>query len=347
MRRLPFFMLPMLLAASAFAQNEPRTRLALDAPAPEVMVTTVDGKGQSLAGLRSANPGKVIVLQFASISDPIFRAHVSAVERVADKSADKACFVIVYGKEAHPDSDPLEVNKNAGFNLPEPRSLGERQKRAQLAIDELHILRETMLVDAWNDASSVRYGSLPNMTFVVDAKGVLRAAYPFMDAAKVQAAVDALAADKALPDELKGSLQGNGPAPFDFAAAAAEMTGGRGPASIAAALERATLTDPQKQAVLVAIAEFMADVQEFRQARGGGAGGAATRGAATAPARGGAAAGRGRGNPEEVQAAQSTLRDSADRLKAVVKKNMSAKDAAALYAALDNVVPAQRLFTNP
>ncbi|HVT83239.1 MAG TPA: hypothetical protein VHM90_21550, partial [Phycisphaerae bacterium] len=84
------------------------------------------------------------------------------------------------------------------------------------------------------------------------------------------------------------------------------------------------------------------DVQEFRQARGGPAG---------APARGGAAAARGgtqpatqaRG-PQDVQAAVITLRAAAEKLKPIVRQNLSAKDAAQLFQALDNLTPAQRLF---
>ena len=338
----------MLSAAGRGQESVPRARLALDLPAPEIAATTVDGKAASLAGLRAANAGKIVVLQFGSITDPVFRTHLSTVEKMADRNADKAAFVIVYQKEAHPaDGEALEVNVREGFNIAEPTGLGERKSLARQAVERLHIASETVVVDAWNNASSLRYGSMPNMTFIIDAKGLLLAGYPFMDPAKVQAALETLAAGKALPVELKGSIRAGGPAPFDFAAAAAEMTGGRGPASIAAVLERATLTDQQKQNLLVAIAEYMADVQDFRQARGALPG--AARAGATQPVRGNAAGGAATkpSTPQDVLAAQTTLRASAERLKTVVKRSLNAADAAALFAALDAMAPAQRLFTNP
>jgi hypothetical protein len=343
----------LIISSAAVAQvNAPKPRLALGAPAPEIAGTTLEGKPTSLAGLRAANPSKTLILQFASLTDPVFRSHLPSVESLADKTRDQAAFVIVYQKEAHPaDADPLELNVNGGFNLAEPTSLAERQMLAQQAVQRLHIVQQTVLVDAWNNTSSLRYGSFPNMTFIIDSAGILQAGYPFMDPAKVQAALDTLAAGKPLPPELKGTLQQSGPALFDFAAAAAEMTGGRGPASIAAVLERATLTDPQKQTLLVAVAEYMAHVQDFRQAFAA-LPGTPARGTATTPARGTVPAGVGTAatkptTPQDVQAAQSLLRTSADHLKTVAKQNLNPADAAALFSALDALAPAQRLFTNP
>ena len=63
------------------------------------------------------------------------------VEKTAPKESDKALFVVLYQKEAHPDSDPLEVNTNSGFNLPAPQSLADRQKLARQAMEQLHIRR--------------------------------------------------------------------------------------------------------------------------------------------------------------------------------------------------------------
>jgi len=344
--------MPVILAATVALgqENAPKPRLALDAPAPGIAATTVDGKTSTLEALRGTG-NKIVVLQFASLSDPIFRTHTPTVEKLAAREGSKAQFVIIYQKEAHPDSDPLEINTKAGISVPEQQDLAARTALARQTVDQLNITSEMMLVDAWNNATAARYGSLPNMTFIIDGKGVLQASYPFMDPAKVQAAVDTLAAGKPLPAELRGSVQANGLAPFDFSGAAADMTGGRGPASIASALERATLSDQQKQAVLVAIAEFMANMQDFRASRGA-ATPAATRAAATAPARGAAsapgtpAAARGDAVPD-LPTAQANLKASADHLKTVVKQNMNAKDAPTLLAALDAVAPAQHLFTNP
>jgi hypothetical protein len=202
-----------------------------------------------------------------------------------------------------------------------------------------------VIVDVWSNTSSLRYGSYPNMTFVIDAKGTLQAGYPFMDQGKVQTAVEALMAGKEVPGSVKGSPMraATGPAPFDYAGAAAEMTGGRGPAGIAAVLDRIQMNEAQRAVLLPAIAEYMADVQTFRQARGG-PGRAGRPGAATQPGNGRGDRGAG---PGDSQSAVSAMRSSAEKLKAVIKQNLSAKDAAALYGALDAMAPGQRLFSNP
>lgn len=340
MRRL-IFVLPFLLGGALLAQeNSAKPRLALGEPAPEIQVTTLDNKPTSLAGLRNANPNKVIVLQFGSLTDPIFRNHATSVDRLAARDVDKAIFVIVYQKEFHAaDSEsPLALNESGGFNLAAPTSQTERMALAKSLPERLGIKNETIVVDAWSNVTSQRYGSFPNMTFVIDSKGVLQAGYPFMDPAKVQAAVDALASGKSLPDELKGSVKSAGPAPFDSAIAAMEMTGGRGPAAIAAVLDRADIPDDKRITVITAVAGYLADVQNFRQARGGAP---ARAGVGTMPA---TMAARG---PQDVQKAITDLRASAEKVKPIIRQNLNAKDAAALFQALDNLTPAQRLFSNP
>ena len=219
-----------VLATAGMARGQTTAKLALDQAAPEITATTLDDKPVTLAGLREAHAGRILIVQFASITDPIFRAHAAAVEKLAAKENEKAAFVIVYQKEAHAadTSAALELNDADGFNIAEPATLAEREKLAGQMVERLKIKNETVVVDAWNNASSQRYGSYPNMTFIIDAKGNLRAGYPFMDVAKVERAIDILSAgeNRVLPPELMGPVQKGGPAPFDFASAAMDMTGG-------------------------------------------------------------------------------------------------------------------------
>ena len=343
MRRLTW-LVPMILAGVCNAQaTAPKPRLALDTPAPDIKVSTLDEKPTSLAALRTTNPNKIIVLQFASLTDPIFRSHATSVDRLAARDLDKALFVIVYQKEFHAadSQDPLEINANEGFNIAEPTSLAERIKLAKQVPERLGIANQTIVVDAWNNAASLRYGSYPNMTFIIDAKGNLVAGYPFMDTTKVQTAIDTLAAGKPLPDALRGSTQGNTPAPFDPSTAAMDMTGGRGPAAIAAVLDHVSIPDAQRATLLAAVAGYLADVQAFRQARLGG----------VLPARGGAAAGTAATVPakpptvQDFQQSIADLRAGAEKVKQVIKQTLNAKDAAQLFSALDNLTPAQHLFS--
>jgi hypothetical protein len=145
-----------------------------------------------------------------------------------------------------------------------------------------------------------------------------------------------------------------------------DMTGGRGPGTIAVTLDKMNLSDEQRRMLYPALAQFLADLQEFRLTMASlpaGARGAAARGiargspAAPAVARGvaatrGSAQGAGDDSekkvttPEDVQAANDALHASAGKLKAVIKQTLPEKDAASLFDALEKV-QVQRLFANP
>ncbi len=350
-----------LMAADSTAPDtagKPQGHLEVGDPAPEIAASTLDGTATSIAGLRLTNPDKIIVLQFASITDPIFRSHNQAVEYLAQKWKASAIFVLVYQKEAHPSdgTDPLDLNKADGFDLAKPTSEAERVKLASQAVDRLSIKNQTVLVDAWADTSSLHYGSYPNMTFVIDAKGKLQAGYPFMDVDKVRLVITALTTGQDVPDALRGAASHpqNGPAPFDFSGAAMDMTGGRGPATIASILDRITLSPQQREVIMPAVADFLADLQNFREARAtqNGGRGAGTPAAAVAapPAQTQVAGAKGKAaktdTPEDPQTALSELRAAAQRLQTTARENLNDKDATTLLAALANLAPAQPLFSN-
>ena len=98
------------------------------------------------------------------------------------------------------------------------------------------------------------------MTFIIDGKGNLVAGYPWMDTVKVQSALDLLIDGKPLPPELKGSVKLSASAPLDFTGAAMDMTGGRGPATIAMSLDKMNLNDQQRQVLYPALAQFLANL---------------------------------------------------------------------------------------
>lgn len=308
-------------------------KLALDQPAPAIVATDLDGKSATLGSLK----GKPIVLQFASITEPVFRLHAPAVEKLAGKYDGKATFVLLYQHEAHAaDSDQAIDINSPDFALSKPTTPAERIAAAKQAIDRLDLKNETVLVDAWSDASSLSYGSLPNMTFLIDASGNLVAAYPWMDTGKVKLALDLLTAGKQLTPDLRGSVGPAKPAQMDYADSAMDMTGMRGPQGIGIVIDRLKLTDDQKQILYPALAQFLADVRDFREKEGflnkGGVNGAT---ASTQPKE---------IDPAEVQTALDKVHVSAQHLKDVCNKALSPKDAQTLIGTLDQG-PGHRLFT--
>ena len=70
-------------------------------------------------------------------------------------------------------------------------------------VERLKVKNQTVVVDAWNNTSSLRYGSYPNMTFIIDEKGKLQAGYS-VDGYRQGpgSALETLIAGKPLPPEL-------------------------------------------------------------------------------------------------------------------------------------------------
>ncbi len=76
-------------------------------------------------------------------------------------------FVVVYVEDPH----PLEP----GFReIPQPRSIEERTQYAQRLVAERD-MEATVVVDEMDGAVWKRFGSLPNMVYVIDREG--RVAY--------------------------------------------------------------------------------------------------------------------------------------------------------------------------
>jgi hypothetical protein len=309
----------------------------LGQPAPEILATTVDGKSVTLASLR----GKPVVLEFGSITEPWFRARVPAVEKLAAKYKDQATFVVIYQRESHAadTAEAIEENETDGYAIAKPASEDERYKLAQQAVDRLHIQNETLLVDDWSNTTSLRYGGYPNMAFVIDADGKLQAGYPWMDPGKVQRALDALLAGKPVPDDARGPVHPVSSGTTDFADAAMDMTGYAQGAKLATILDKIQMTDDQKRAVLPPLLQFLADLREFRESRGGGPPAKADANAATKPASDKPV------SADDLQASIQKLRDGAQKLKDACTANLSEKDAKLIIDALDQG-PAHRLFAD-
>jgi Iodothyronine deiodinase len=298
-------------------------RLPLGQPAPEILAKTVEGTPVTLASLR----GKPVVLQFGSITEPLFRLRVAATERLAGKYGDKVKFVVVYAHESHAADGPnaIQENEQDGFDLADPTSEAERVKLAQQAIDRLAIRHQEVAVDAWSNTSALRYGNSPNMTFVIDATGTLQAGYPWMDPKKVQEAVDALLAGKEVPEEDRGPVHRTGAAAAsDFGSVAMEMSGGGAGGKLATVIDQMKLTDQEKAGIMPALSQFLVDARNFRETRTGvipkGAG-AAT--ATTKP-----------GSPEDIEVDLEKLRGSAQKLKEACQSSLPPDEAKQILDAL-------------
>ena len=88
-----------------------------------------------------------------------------------DSYKDKAHFVLVYIREAHPeDGWKMPGNDKADIHINQPTTLGERNKVAHLCTTALSITMPAV-VDDIKDSTEIAYGGWPERMFVLDPDG--------------------------------------------------------------------------------------------------------------------------------------------------------------------------------
>ena len=135
---------------------------ALGHQAPDFELPDLTGRRHRLSDLR----GRPVVLEFGSYTCPIFCAQIPPMEALAIKH-DKATFVVIYTREAHP-----------GEVTPAHQTDADKVAAAQrLATEET--LGRIVLVDDVEGTVHGAYGRVWDAVFVLDADGrvVLRRAW--------------------------------------------------------------------------------------------------------------------------------------------------------------------------
>jgi Spy/CpxP family protein refolding chaperone len=115
--------------------------------------------------------GRVVVMEFGSISCPTFRDHIAAMAQLQDKYGARAYFLLVYTREQHPAGGWESARNQAdGISVPQPPDMTARQKQAEKVRQALHITLP-IGVDGMDDAVSKAYGGFPNATVVIGRDG--------------------------------------------------------------------------------------------------------------------------------------------------------------------------------
>ena len=142
---------------------------ALGETAPDFTLKTVDGREEvTLAKLVGLKP---VVLVFGNFTCGPFRAQAGNVEKLYRRYKDRATFVMVYVREAHPtDGWSMESNDRVGVSIRQPRSYDERVAVAQTCSARLG-LGFPMLVDTIDDAVGARYSGMPSRLYLIDRQG--------------------------------------------------------------------------------------------------------------------------------------------------------------------------------
>ena len=163
-------------AAEKFENAPPR----IGEDAPDFTLKTTAGEEVSLSGLCQ---DKQVVLEFGSISCPVFRARIPHMERLRQHLGEAAHVIVVYTLEAHPADvnspyanrvwvHPKNVEERLLVN--QPTTYDERVALAQRTADEFGVSLP-ILVDGMDNAVWEAYGKRPNSAFVIDQQGKISA----------------------------------------------------------------------------------------------------------------------------------------------------------------------------
>jgi tetratricopeptide (TPR) repeat protein len=139
-------------------------------PAPDVELLRPDGTAFRLSSLR----GRPLVLVFGSYTCPQLRHGAPEVGRLHARYRDRAAFLLVYLREAHPEGEAWEstVNRREGIRLPEARSVPERAEHAAVCRRELKVPYEAVL-DGLDGRAETAFSAFPSRVFVIERQGTV------------------------------------------------------------------------------------------------------------------------------------------------------------------------------
>jgi hypothetical protein len=141
----------------------------LGQPAPNFALKRVDGKGTiELSKMLGRKP---VVLIFGNFTCGPFRSLYPGVEAVYERHKDKAEFLMVYVREAHPtDGWKMESNTRQGVAIKQPTTFDERSEAAGQFCTKLKPSMP-VVVDELNDPAGNAYSGMPARLYVIDPQG--------------------------------------------------------------------------------------------------------------------------------------------------------------------------------
>lgn len=139
--------------------------------APEFTLRKADGSGT--VTLSEQLGEKPVVLVFGNITCGPFRSQAGNVEKLYRRYRDRANFVMVYVREAHPtDGWRMVSNDRAEVRLDQPKSFEERVGVAQTCQRKLGF-DMPFVVDTIDDAVGGMYSGMPSRLYVIDRDGTV------------------------------------------------------------------------------------------------------------------------------------------------------------------------------
>ena len=149
--------------------------------APDFIAETTSGHEASLSDYR----GSPVVLVTGSYTTPQYIDKIETMNRISRRHPE-AISLTLYVREAHP-----------GEKAPAHRNLEDKRKLAQRTVTE-DGERAEILVDDLNGSAHQKYGGLPNMSYVIDEKGMVLAREAWNSPRVVEKALDRLVRGESL-----------------------------------------------------------------------------------------------------------------------------------------------------
>jgi hypothetical protein len=141
----------------------------LNQAAPDFTLKTADGRDEVTLSRMARH--KPVVLVFGNYTCRPFRGQGGNLEKLHQRYKNRATFLAVYVREAHPsDGWRMEVNDALGVTVRQPKTYSERVGVAQVCTRNMG-LSFPVLVDTIEDAVNKQYCGVPSRLYLVDRHG--------------------------------------------------------------------------------------------------------------------------------------------------------------------------------
>ena len=144
---------------------------ALGESVPDFTLKTQDGtKSVTLSQQIGEKP---VVLVFGNFTCGPFRSQSGNVEKLFRRYGDRATFLMIYVREAHPtDGWHMPGKSGSDLDIAQPRSYEERVAVAQTCQGRLN-LGMPFLVDEIDDRVGATYSGMPSRLYLIDQAGTV------------------------------------------------------------------------------------------------------------------------------------------------------------------------------
>ncbi|WP_152053867.1 deiodinase family protein [Tautonia marina] len=141
--------------------------------APDFTLGSVDGDRDVTLSAYRERLDKPVVLIFGNFTCGPFRSQAGNIEKLFRRYRDRAGFLLVYVREAHPtDGWHMFDNFRQGYTLPQPTDDAGRVEVARLCQRTLD-LGMPMVVDSIEDPVGTLYSGMPARLYLIDREGLV------------------------------------------------------------------------------------------------------------------------------------------------------------------------------